>query len=49
LLKINKLKKGKYKYSATVTDGQPKKDVVFTITNADEQKGAKSVAITFTA
>lgn len=43
------LKKGKYKYSATVTDGQPKKDVAFTITNADEQKGAKSVAITFTA
>ena len=43
------LKKGSYTYTATVEGGQDKTDVALSITNSDEQKGTKSVVITFTA
>lgn len=43
------LSEGSYTYSATCEGAVDKTDVAFEITNADEQKGTKSIIITFTA
>ena len=43
------LKEGNYTYSATCTGAVAKTDIAFSISNDDEQKGTKSVVISFTA
>lgn len=43
------LKQGSYKYSASANGAEEVTDVAFNVTKSDEQKGTKSVVITFTA
>ncbi|MGN0803830.1 MAG: hypothetical protein ACI4MS_00415 [Candidatus Coproplasma sp.] len=43
------LKNGIYTYDATATGAVAKSNVAFTITNADETNGTKTVVVSFTA